>query len=157
MINETKLVYGFTVPMSIWRQINQSKVIDVINNINDTVKFLSSNKNYNCNFWGYGPGENDQQENILIGIDVGNLSSSNIVKLPINEVNSFLNIHIEELQGMFSKLFEPIITDWAMLIKNIADKVLEDNKNATLVDKIEIPNVIEIPEDLRVEWYCFNY
>lgn len=153
----TKLVYGFTIPMSIWKQISQGKVIETLNNINESSTIINRKIDQTFNFWGYGPGENDQQENILIGLDVGNLSSSNIVKLPINEVNSFLNNHIEELQETFSKLFKPIITDWAILIKNIADKVLEDNKNAESNEPIEIPDVIEIPEDLRVEWYCFNY
>jgi len=144
--NKLSLIYGFTVPGKVWNSIVKEEPNIEINIFNEMTEI---EKIWNCEYKFKIVSFNNDNSDIVIGLNITNIDDK-IYKLPINEVNLYLNNNINNLQQLFGNVFKHIITVWAKIIKNLADEITEKYQEKVPEDIIKS---IDIPNDLRVEWY----
>lgn len=139
---DVALVYGFSVPKKVWDEISKIKGLKVS-------IFDAWHEIYNKHYFIIS--ENNETKNVVIGLMAQPLNNSRHTKLEINNLNKEFNEDINEVQQLFRKVFEIVITEWAGYVKRIADDLELINTD----EKIELPE-IDIPSDLSVDWWILN-
>lgn len=146
----TKLVYGFTIPKKVWNEINNKDILkeEIINSMY-IFKTETELKKYN-----FIISEFADSETVILGLNICAFDEKHINRLELNDLNMIFNKNINDLQAIFSKVFELIITKWAEIVKKTADELIKMNN--LISEKVEIPTDIEIPTDLKVEWFIVS-